>query len=143
MLTIGDTIIVDDRMQRDYRYEIVAPMGADFWPGFAPHFSPKVMLAMGVFAGKYCNDCRDEFPADWFREARIADRPDPELNYFAIKSRQPLSHWREKGWIIGPDPRGWFQWYCRYWLGRRLPEIASSMAASDAPGNTFRCMHPR
>ena len=92
-------------------------------PGFTPKFSPKEMLAMGVFEGKYLNDCRDEFPADWFRGARIAEHPDPALNYFGIKSRQPLSHWREKGWIIGPDPRGWFQWYCRYHMGRRLREI--------------------
>ena len=74
MAGIGDTIVVNDLMQRDYRYEIVAPMGADFMPGFAPKFSPKVMLAMGVFEGKYLNDCRDEFPVDWFFEARLAVR---------------------------------------------------------------------
>ncbi len=123
MYGIGDTVIVNDRMQRDYRYKIDARSGHDFASGFAPRFSPKEMLAMGVFEGKYCTDCTDEFPAEWFAEARTGDRPDPELNYFGIKSRQPLSVWRDKGWIIGPDPRGWFQWYCRYYLGRRLPEI--------------------
>jgi hypothetical protein len=80
------------------------------------------MLEMGVFEGKYLNDCRAEFPADWFAEARLSDRPDIRCNFFGVKSRQPLSVWKEKGWIHGPDPRGWFQWYCRYTMGRRLPQ---------------------
>jgi hypothetical protein len=120
---VGDTVVVNDRMQRNYRYAISAAPGRGFAPNFAPRFTPKEMLELGVFEGKYCNDCRSELPAGWFAKARIADRPDPALNHFGIKSRQPLSIWREKGWIIGPDPRGWFQWYCRYHLGRRLPEI--------------------
>jgi len=81
------------------------------------------MLEMGIFEGKYCNDCQDELPEDWFLDAKISKEPDISLNYFAIKSRQPLTIWQEKGWIIGPDPRGWFQWYCRYYLGRRLPIV--------------------
>jgi hypothetical protein len=125
MLDIGDFITVNDRMQRDYTYRLEAPMGEDFDDGFSPHFSPKTMLGMGVFEGKYCNDCRDEFPADWFVDARISDSANEAINYFSIKSRQPLSVWREKGWIIGPDPRGWFQWYCRYYLGRRIPAVDS------------------
>jgi hypothetical protein len=122
-VTIGDTIRVDDRMQTGYTYRLEAPMGQDFDPGFRPYFSPAEMLAMGVFEGKYLNDCRGEFPEDWFAGAKLSDRPDPKLNFFGVKSRQPLSVWREKGWIYGPDPRGWFQWYCRYFLGRRLPEV--------------------
>jgi hypothetical protein len=123
MYAVGDWIAVDDRMQQGYRYQLLAPVGKDFGPGFEPHFTPKEMLAMGIFEGKYCNDCRNELPDDWFTDANINDIPDPSLNYFGIKSRQPLSIWRDKGWIIGPDPRGWFQWYCRYFLGRRLPEV--------------------
>lgn len=95
-------------------------MGKGFAEGFSPHFTPKQMLELGVFEGKYCNDCREEFPADWFTNARTSDIANPALNYFGVKSRQPLSVWQEKGWIIGPDPRGWFQWYCRYYLGRRI-----------------------
>lgn len=123
MYRIGDIVVVNDRMQKDYRYEIVARTGRDFAPGFTPHFTPKEMLELGVFEGKYCNDCRDELPKSWFAKAKVSDVADPALNYFGVKSRQPLGIWREKGWIYGPDPRGWFQWYCRYYLGRRLPEV--------------------
>jgi hypothetical protein len=63
MHQIGDIVTVHDQMQRDYQYQITARLGADFAPGFAPHFAPAEMLAMGVFEGKYCNDCRAEFPA--------------------------------------------------------------------------------
>jgi len=78
---------------------------------------------MGVFEGRYLNDCTDEFPNKWFENAKLSQRADPSLNYFGIKSRQPLGVWREKGWIYGPDPRGWFQWYCRYYMGRRLDQV--------------------
>jgi hypothetical protein len=121
MWAIGDTVVVDDRMQRNYNYRIVAPAGENFMPGFEPRFTPAEKLTMGVFEGKYCNDCGGELPEEWFVEARLNDRPDPTLNHFRIKSRKPLSYWKQKGWILGPDIRGWFQWYCRYYLGRRVP----------------------
>lgn len=119
----GAIITVNDRMQRNYAYELSAPPGKQFAEGFTPYFTPEEMLEQGVFEGKYCNDCRNELPEDWFKKAKIGDVADPSLNCFGIKSRQSLSVWREKGWIIDPDPRGWFQWYCRYFLGRRLPEV--------------------
>jgi len=116
-------IPVNDKMQRGYSYQLTAPMGKNFAPDFKPFFTPQKMLELGVFEGKYINDCQDEFPKFWFRKAKISPVADPKLNFFKIKSRQPLSVWRDKGWIIGPDPRGWFQWYCRYYLGRRLPDV--------------------
>ncbi|GJL86189.1 MAG: hypothetical protein DHS20C02_19640 [Micavibrio sp.] len=119
----GDTIIVNDKMQTDYSYLLEAPLGKGFADGFEPYFSPKEMLAHGVFEGKYCNDCLDELPQDWFEGAKTSELADPSLNCFGIKSRQSLQIWRKKEWIIEPDPRGWFQWYCRYYLGRRIPEI--------------------
>ena len=123
MYDIGDIIKVNDKMQKGYSYELKAAMGEDFADSFKPCFSPQEMLEMGIFEGKYCNDCKNEFPKEWFKKAKISDVADESLNYFKIKSRQPLSVWQEKGWIIGPDPRGWFQWYCRYYMGRRIPNV--------------------
>ncbi len=119
----GSVIKVRDRMQKGYSYILAAPPGENFAPGFEPFFSPKEMLKLGIFEGKYCNDCQNEFPADWFKNAKMSKVADPSLNCFGVKSRQSLQVWRQKNWILEPDPRGWFQWYCRYWLGRRLPEI--------------------
>ncbi len=114
---------VNDKMQKDYSYELVAPEGKDFAPEFAPELTPPQMLAMGVFEGHYLNDCQEEFPKSWFQDARLSPAaPDFSLNYFKVKSRLSLGEWRRKGWIMEPDPRGWFQWYCRYYRGRRLPK---------------------
>ena len=121
-MKIVQKIKVNDKMQTGYSYQLDAQAGEDFASNFRPFFSPQQMLEMGVFEGKYCNDCTNEFPSRWFENAKTSDTPDPKINYFGVKSRQPLKHWRQKGWIFGPDPRGWFQWYCRYYLGRRLLE---------------------
>lgn len=117
-------VLVNDKMQQNYRYTCVAPIGKKFAPGFTPDLTPPEMLEMGVFEGHYLTDCTGEFPAGWFEKAKLSpDKADISKNYFKIKSRQPLSVWKDKGWIYEPDPRGWFQWYCRYYMGRRLPEI--------------------
>jgi hypothetical protein len=116
-------ITVNDRMQSGYRYELTEPAGRNFGPEFSPDLTPKQMLELGVFCGKYLTDCRDEFPADWFGRAKLAGAGrDCSLNYFGVAASQPLSVWRDKGWIHTDDPRGWFQWYCRYYRGRRLPD---------------------
>jgi len=117
------TVLVNDSMQRGYRYERVAREGRDFDPEFQPELTPKEMLALGIFGGKYLTDCRKEFPSSWFASAKLSSKGrDPSLNYFGVYASQPLSEWRRKGWIHPDDPRGWFQWYCRYYMGRRAPE---------------------
>lgn len=116
-------VTVNDRMQRGYRYTLAARAGRDFDPEFTPDLTPREMLALGVFCGKYLTDCRKEFPKSWFARAKLSRQGrDCSLNYFGVDASQPLSEWRRKGWIHPNDPRGWFQWYCRYYLGRRLPE---------------------
>jgi hypothetical protein len=120
-----DKVIVNDKMQRGYVYHRTEPFGRNFASGFAPDLTPKQMLALGVFGGRYMTDCAPEFPASWFSRAKLcSDRHDPELNYFGVNASQSLSVWRRKGWIRPQDPRGWFQWYCRYYSGRRSGDDA-------------------
>ena len=118
-------ITVIDRMQSGYSYLLTEQVGASYDERFRPELTPREMLALGVFGGKYLTDCRDEFPADWFDSAKLSpDKRDPTLNFFGVDASQPLSVWRQKGWINPQDPRGWFQWYCRYYLGRRSADDA-------------------
>jgi hypothetical protein len=114
-------VIVSDTMQKRYRYELVESIGRNFDPAFKPELTPKEMLELGVFGGKYMTDCRKEFPKSWFTKAKLShEKHDPKLNYFKVNASQSLSVWLMNGWIYKEDPRGWFQWYCRYYMGRRL-----------------------
>jgi len=116
-------VVVDDSMQQNYVYYLTEPAGRNFAPEFKPKLTPRQMLRLGAFGGKYMTDCANEFPVSWFARARLCpERHDPEMNFFGINASQPLSVWREKGWIYYEDPRGWFQWYCRYYRGRRCPD---------------------
>ena len=128
----GRRVRASDRMQRGYGYDLEARPGRDFAPGFRPQLTPARMLRLGVFEGKYLNDCVLELPREWFAGALAAGRlspggPDPALNALGVKSRLSLRQWRRAGWLPAapgdPDVRGWFQWYCRYWLGRRRPDL--------------------
>lgn len=136
----GDTIEVWNKMKKGYSYKLEVDPGTQM--AFKPYATPGEMLAMGAFEGKYLNDCLLEFPAEWYWNAILADKlrpdgPDVSINLLGVDSRQPLKFWIDSGWVpggtkkgmhpelsdakINPDERGWFQWYCRYWMGRRLP----------------------
>ena len=116
-------ITVKDHMQKGYRYKLSKPVGRNFDPDFKPELTPREMLALGVFGGKYMTDCRKEFPKSWFVRAKLSSsQRDDSLNYFGVNASSPLSEWQKKGWLHPDDPRGWFQWYCRYYMGRRMPE---------------------
>ena len=116
-------VIERDLMQMGYVYFLTEQAGKNFHSEFRPQLSPKQMLELGVFGGKYMSDCTSEFPVDWFEKARLCSEiHDPALNYFGVNASQTLAEWRSKGWIYKEDPRGWFQWYCRYFMGRRCPD---------------------
>lgn len=117
------TIKVNDKMQQGYFYQLVESEGENFHKRFKPELTPAEMLSLGVFGGKYLTDCQQEFPDYWFKEAKLsATQKDISLNYFNVDASQSLKQWQAKGWIHPQDPRGWFQWYCRYYLGRRTSE---------------------
>jgi len=117
------TLVVNDMMQSGYQYQLTEPQGRNFDATFCPDLTPKQMLQLGIFGGKYMTDTTGEFPRSWFADAKLATASrDLSLNYFGVDASQPLSVWRKSGWIHRDDPRGWFQWYCRYYMGRRVPE---------------------
>ena len=95
----------------------------DFYKIFKPQLTPKEMLELGVFGGAYFGLKIKEFPDSWFKKAKLSKDFDVNLNRFKIKAGLSREHWIEKGWIFEEDPLGWFQWYCRFTLGRRLPHI--------------------
>jgi len=122
-------VTVNDRIQQGYAYQRIALPGELSDPQFQPELAPAIMLAMGVFGGKYMTDCGKEFPAEWFSAAKLSERGhDANLNFFQVRASKPLAYWKEKGWLHADDPRGWFQWYCRYWMGRRHEDDARQIA---------------
>jgi hypothetical protein len=101
------TVVVSDRMQKNYRYELTAPTGRNFDPDFRPELTPAEMLRLGVFGGKYMTDCKAEFPRSWFMRVKLTKcRAIATLNYFGVAASRPLAEWRRRGWINPADPRG-------------------------------------
>lgn len=118
-------VIVNDLMQKNYVYYLTEPAGKNFGPEFRPELTPKEMLSLGIFGGKYMTDCLNEFPKEWFKNAKLCHEfHNAKLNCFKVNASQPLAVWIKNGWIHKDDPRGWFQWYCRYYMGRRHEDDA-------------------
>jgi len=120
---VGTKIVVHNKMQKDYEYELVEPVGENFASDFKPRYTPSQMLTEGVFGGKYCNDQILEFPASWYEDSRLSPEGNNSLmNRFKAESRTGLNSWEDEGWLNSVDPRGWFEWYMRYYLGRRIED---------------------
>jgi len=122
-------IVVRDTLQKHYIYFLTELQGKHFHPDFIPELTPKQMLELGVFGGLYLYDCQKEFPKTWFTKAKMTQADvtveknhNAALNFFKVNASQPLAVWKKKDWLSPHDPRGWFQWYCRYYAGRRLPQ---------------------
>jgi hypothetical protein len=112
---------------------------ADF-PEFTPNLTPKEVLQMGSFGGTYFrsiyssitkhtykSDQWQEFPDDWFVGLNIAKQVtssvyNVNVNTYKVPCGGDLKMWEESGWITEIDPYGWFQWYCRFYLGRRCTD---------------------
>lgn len=142
----GVRIHVYNKMQQGYSYVLEENPGENFDPEFTPAFTPKEMLELGVFSGKYLNDDVLQYPKEWFLTAIKKHKlspheADPTINYFGVESRLTLQEWQRRGWApnkdghiskqhpilssskTNPDPKAVFEWYCRYWLGRRIPDL--------------------
>ena len=116
-------VVVNDKIQNGYVYFLNENIGKNFHEQFKPELTPKQMLYLGVFGGKYMTDCKNEFPEEWFYNAKLSRlKKDINLNFYKVDASLPLSIWFNKGWIYQEDPRGWFQWYCRYYMGRRIDQ---------------------
>lgn len=117
-------ISVNEDYQKNYDYKLIEPVGKNFDIRFKPELTPKDMLKLGVFGGSYFKSIPKEFPLEWFMGVNLSSSQsaDPELNYFRVNASQSLQVWQKKNWINPIDPLGWFLWYCRYYLGRRLPD---------------------
>lgn len=117
-------VSVNEAYQSGYTYTLHEPPGKNFAPDFNPDLTPKQMLRLGIFGGDYFTEAPKEFPKDWFDgvEFSQAGTALKNLNQFKVNASQPLSVWEKKGWIYPEDPKGWFLWYCRYYMGRRIKE---------------------
>jgi hypothetical protein len=113
--------------QRSHAERLPVRTGSPYGPQFPSGLSPRPDSqrnagAWGVLRKIY-DGCAKGVPPSWFTRAKLSPHSrDCSLNYFCVDASQPLSVWRKKGWIHSDDPRGWFQWYCRYYMGRRMPE---------------------
>lgn len=91
---------------------------------FCPSYTPVEMLDQGVFEGLYVAAIPN-LPSSWYKHPNVLPRGsdgDVNINRFKVKSRMSLKEWEDKGWTTKDSPLGWFQWYCYYFLGRRIPK---------------------
>lgn len=112
-------------------WDMTPPIGSDHprfedYPLFQPDLSPMRMLQIGVFDGCYFRgeeSLMSEYPAEWWEKARIASVPTLSMNFFGVSSATSYDRWTAENRMEDTDPLGWFQWYCRMSLGRRVPSV--------------------
>jgi hypothetical protein len=109
------------------------------FPEFQPNLTPKEIIQAGSFGGCYFkqitsrvtgqtySDAWREFPYDWFEGLAITEQVasttyNKEINTYKVSCGSSVQQWEESDWVTEIDPYGWFQWYCRFYLGRRCSD---------------------
>ncbi|XP_067295280.1 uncharacterized protein zgc:113208 isoform X1 [Pseudorasbora parva] len=112
---------------------------------FTPNMTPKEVLQAGSFGGTYFRpiyssitkqhykDVWQELPEDWLDGLNISKQVASstyreDVNTYNVKCGGSLEMWESSGWIIPQDPYGWFQWYCRFYQGRRTMDDARQIS---------------
>ena len=117
---------------------------------FRPNLTPAEVLNLGSFGGTYfrkiyssiteknytASEAIAEYPSSWFENMSEKDIKtkvtsstyNKSINTYDIKCGQSLDAWESSGWITEADPYGWFQWYCRFYLGRRCSDDERQIA---------------
>ena len=91
---------------------------------FNPDLTPREIILTGAFGGNYFAGDLDRLELDkWFEniDARLyaSEKYSLKTNKFKVRSGSSLEYWQKSGWIHDEDPKGWFEWYCKYYIGRR------------------------
>lgn len=121
------------------------------YPNFTPHYSPVTMLKLGVFGGTYFNGTEESAkkgwdnivnfipensgfwkklnkafpnPSDYYKAFWTYPSLHSEHNFFKVRAGKDQKYWEDKGWIHPDDPRGWFEWYIKFYYGRRHEDDA-------------------
>lgn len=109
-------------------------------PLFLPNKSPEEMIREGCFGGSYfrplyskrlgifISDDWRELPEEWTSGLDVdtwltSSTYNPDINKYKVSCGQSIEEWEAAGWINHTyDVRGWFQWYCRFFMGRRCED---------------------
>jgi hypothetical protein len=131
----------------------------DIHKAFKPNRSPKKVFKGGAFGGTYFRPIYSSVTGksyksgnvirefkDWFEGMDIekmitSEKYDKKVNKYEVKCGSSLESWEESGWIVEQDPYGWFQWYCRYYKGRRTSDDERQIKrwlALAGPNGRFR-----
>ena len=130
-----DAVVLKERMPIPTKNKQGELVFKDY-PDFRPNLTPKEVLHRGSFGGGYFRRIKSavtgetysgaykEFPTDWFKDLNIPREITSaqyrlDVNRYKVKCGGSLDMWESSGWISPIDPYGWFQWYCRFYLGRR------------------------